>query len=227
MFRSMLQAQWKVARWPVLLLVPPCALLPILMVRLAARLAAAVPFPDPARDTIRVLHIWVPLFPLLAIATGAAIALAAWQLDHKTDHVYALSLPLARWEYVLLKMSSASVILALPVVATFAGAFIAVHSVSIPEGLHAYPVAFGARFLLASLSCFAVIFALGAGTVKTTVYIFVFIILGLIAGDLLVDFVASALSLSHVSTPFDWISATLFDWGPFSVFGGSWLLIDV
>lgn len=227
MFRTLLFVQWKTARWAVLMLAPLCLGLPILVMRLAASLADS-PFGSNALAMIRMVQVWTPLFPLLAAVTGAAFALCAWTWDHSSNHVYALSLPLPRWEYVLLKMAGGVLLLAIPAAAVLVGAIIGTRMSDIPEGIQAYPVAFAGRFLMGTLLVYAITFALAAGTIKTTMRILVGFVLLMVFGTLFMSFLQSALHLENVATPLDFLGDALVNWpGPFNVFGGSWMLIDV
>jgi hypothetical protein len=226
MFQPILSLQWKSTRWGVLLLTPVCVGLPILLLRLAHQ-ATQQPYSEPALDMIRFVQILVPIFPMLAAVSGAAIALAVWNWDHRTNHIYALSLPLERWRYAMLKLSAGAVMLAIPVAGVFVGALLAVLFTPIPPGAHAYPIAFGMRFLLASLIIYTVTFAFAAGTMRTTLRIFVAVFLIFVFGSLLTGAVGDAFNV-HIPSPLELLVDALTSWpGPFSVFGGSWMLIDV
>src|SRR3569833_3213920 len=110
MFQPFLSLQWKSTRWGVLLLTPLCVGLPILLLRLSYQ-ATQQPFSEPALAMIRFMQIMMGLFPMLAAICGAAFALAVWNWDHRTNHIYALSLPLERWRYGLLKLGAGAVML--------------------------------------------------------------------------------------------------------------------
>jgi hypothetical protein len=74
-------------------------------------------------------------------------------------------------------------------------------------------VSFAFRFLFAALIVYAIVFALAAGTVRTTFRVALVILVlltlaGIFASDVIVRMLAT--------------------WpGPFAVFGGNWMLIDV
>lgn len=227
MLRSLLFMQWKTARWTLLILLPLCVGLPILATRLAAQVTADG-LGDSALEFIRLVQVWAPMFPLLAGVTGATLALAAWSWDHRSNHVYALSMPLPRWEYVLLKMAAGAILLAIPITGVLVGALVATQSISLPEGLVAYPFAFAGRFMLGALLCYALVFALGAGTMQTTVRIVGTFLVVLVFGSILVEFLRGAFDASWLRSPIELLASALLEWpGPFSVFGGSWTLIDV
>lgn len=224
MFAQMLKLHWKAGRWVMAPLVLLCLGLPIAAVLLSRRGLGTGMFSS--YDLLVLLSLWTPLFPFLAAFTGIVVALTAWTWDHSRGHVYALSLPLRRWEYVLLKMSAGALLLLLPVAALWIGALIAAAQ-PLPDGLHAYVLAFGLRFLLAALLMYALMFALAAGTVRTASLLAVGVVLFVLFGTVLVEAANNALGL-HVPLPLDLLDAALTRWpGPFSVYGGNWMLIDV
>jgi hypothetical protein len=224
-FGPLLWMQWRTSKWVVFAILPLCFGLPILAVRFAQRVAGGA-YADPALDTLGVLQVWSPVFPILAAFTGAALALAAWIWDHNTHHVYALTLPVERWMYALQKLTAGLLLLAIPAVAVLAGS-IAATSGSIPEGLHAYPFSFTLRFLFAALITFAVMFAFAAGTVRTTVRVIIAVAVIFVLGSVLVGVASDSLDLGW-PTPFELLVSAMRSWaGPFHVFGGNWMLIDV
>lgn len=226
MFRPILFTQWKVSRWAVLLLMPLCVGLPILIVRLAARMSQSV-YADRALDMLRITSATSVVFPVLAALTGIAFALIAWDWDHRTNHVYALSLPIERWRYALLKMGAGLSGLALPILGIFVGALIATYSTSLPPGLHRYPLSFGLRFLFAAVICYAIMFALAAGTIRTTMRIVLGLVVLIVVAPFVVSFINTTFGTS-IPGPFELLREAFVSWpGPFNVFGGSWMLIDV
>jgi hypothetical protein len=211
-FRPLLGLQWKASMWAVIVLLPLLAGLPIVVLNFGKRFSSDH-FSNPAVDMVRAVELWSPVFPILAALTGAAFALAAWAWDHNTNHVYALTLPIERWRYALLKMTAGMLTLALPVLALFIGAVIATATTPLPNGLQAYPVSFAFRFLFAALIVYAIMFALAAGTMRTTLRVALVLVVLITLGGLFA---------------FDVIVRILATWpGPFAVFGGNWMLIDV
>lgn len=211
-FKPLLGLHWKASRWAVLILLPLLVGLPIIVMNFARRISSDA-FSSSAFDMVRAVEIWAPLFPILAALTGSAFALSAWAWDHNTHHVYAVALPIERWRYALLKMAAGAVTLVLTVLALFAGAVIATATTDLPSGLNAYPVSFAFRFLFASLIVYSIVFALAAGTVRTTLRVTVVLVLGVTIGGFFA---------------LDVILRVLATWpGPFVVFGGNWMLIDV
>lgn len=228
MLRQFLYLHWKSARWAILLFTPVCFALPLLAVRFAQQNTRGIEPDFIAGALLMTLQVWVPLFPLIAGLAGVTLALTAWSWDHGNHHIYALSLPLARWEYALQKFLAGLVLLSVPVLALYIGALLGAGMIELPDGLRSYPFALGGRFLLAALIAYALIFALAAGTVKTTVRLVTAFVLFLVFGSLAAEFIQSALGLDRVYTPFHLMDAVLMRWpGPFHVFGGNWMLIDV
>lgn len=180
---------------------------------------------DPAAwqvtDMLDHIRGWSAVYPILAAAVGLVFATTAWSADHRTNHVYALSLPLPRWHLVLLRFAAGASLLAIPVFALWIGSLVASTAAVIPQGLHAYPNTLALRFLLSSLVAYAVFFAISAGTTRTAGYV-----LAIIAGLLLVQFVLAAgeTDVDVVSPVADRLVSL---GGPFEVFTGRWMLIDV
>jgi hypothetical protein len=226
MFRQIMFLNWKVSKFAVAILLPLCLGLPIALLRLSSDYAAAGS-PTAALDMLRATQSWARVFPLLAGAAGCTIALCVWAWDHRTNHVYALSLPIDRWRYALLKLTSGISILAVLFVAVLVGALLAITLVDLPTGIRGYPFAFGVRFFFAALLTYAITFAFAAGTMKTTIRVFVLLFAVFIGGGLITDFVGDAIGRT-VTSPIALLHEALVTWpGPFNVFGGSWMLIDV
>ena len=108
MFRQMLYTQWK---WSRLLIVAGALAgfsIPLLSVR---------PLGDPtvAGSAIALVLATVGayglLYPLLAGGAGLMLALTTWGPDHAGQHVYALTLPLPRWRYAVLRFDLPSKLL--------------------------------------------------------------------------------------------------------------------
>src|SRR2546425_11133922 len=143
MFRVMLYSQWKWSRLIVALGSLAAFALPIVSVKGAAR---ADSNPLRAGELLQAVQAWGPLYPVLAAALGLLVAIATWAPDHRGRHVHALSLPLPRWRYVLLRFGAGGTLLAAPVIAVAAGALLATWSATIPAGLQGYPVALAIRW---------------------------------------------------------------------------------
>ncbi len=108
------------------------------------------------------------------------------------------------------------------------GALLAAGSVTLPDGLHAYPTLLAMRFWMAMLLAYAVLFALAAGSVRTILIVVGGVFGGLLVGEVVVRFLdAFVLALegwSFIRAVLDVLSG----WpGPFRVYAGNWMLIDV
>jgi hypothetical protein len=227
MFRQIIFMQWKTSRFVVILLLPMCFGLPIFFLRLAARVSEAEQVGGGALAMLYFIDATSVAFPILAAAVGGALALAAWAWDHRTNHVYALSLPIERWRYALMKMGAGAGLLLSLAVALLAGCLVAIALTSMPEGVRAYPVALSIRFLFAALICYAATFAFASGTTRTTVRIFASLFVIFIIGSVITEIAGRALG-TQVPSPAALLGEALVAWpGPFNVFGGSWMLIDV
>src|SRR5688572_20031303 len=222
----MLFMHWKQARFILIPFIVAAFGLPLLVVQGFG--PGADPMSMEAYNIVAAYQVWLPFFPMLAVAIGAVLALTAWNWDHQLGHVYALSLPLARRDYVMLKMGAGVALAVVPTVALWLGAQIASASIALPEGLRAYPNQLAVRFFLAVLMTYALFFAMGAGTIKTTVWIVSTVLIFFLVGDL----VSGALAyffpvfdgVNLVSAATSWIVRA---GGPLEFFTGNWTLIDV
>ena len=228
MFKSMLFLHWKQARPGLALAIVASFALPIIAVeglgRPVGRNAASVD----AYRFIAAFDSWLPLFPLLALGVGVVLALSAWNWDHQLKHVYALSLPMTRWEYTLKKLLAGVTLCAAPAAAMWVGAHLAAASIDLPTGLKAYPNELSIRFLFATLISYSVWFALAAGTIRTTAWVvgscLGFMFFGLIANDVLSTYFVYFEQVVVVEEIINWLMHAP---GPFEVFTGNWSLIDV
>ena len=225
MYQSMLFAHWKQARFALLLLLVASFGLPLLSVQ---GLGGALGTSWEVYQAISASEVWLPMYPALSAAIGATLALTAWSWDHQLKHVYALALPLRRWEYVLLKMGAGIVLALVPAFAFWMGAHVAARSITLPVGLNAYPNELALRFLLGILVSYAAMFAAGAGTVRTTLIILTGSIGLLIALGILGDMVVAVFTGLEQIDLGAWLTNTMVKGpGPFAVFTGNWSLIDV
>ena len=216
MFRMILLSQWKWSRLVVLAGTVAAFALPVLSLQAAGGREPAV-----ARELLASLERWGMSYRLLAAALGLLVAVAAWSADHRGRHVYALSLPLPRWRYVLLRLAAGWVLLA-PVVVAFAfGGLLATATATLPNGLHGYPLALTLRFALAMTLAYAVFFAISSSTTRTAAVVLV--TLSLVGGAEVIT------AIMDVDLPvIDWIMDGFLAWqGPFALFGGRWVLVDV
>lgn len=218
MFRVILYGQWKWSRLIVVVGTIAAFVLPIISVQGAAGVDAS---PLHAQELLRAVQSWGTLYPVLAAALGLLVAIATWAADHRGRHVHALTLPVPRWRYVLLRFGAGATLLAGPILALLVGALLATATATIPSGLQGYPVALALRFAVAVFVAYAVFFAISAGTARTAG-----IILGTMAALALVQVLAS---LANVPLNLvDVVQVVVLNWpGPLAVFTGRWMLVDV
>ena len=218
MFRAILYSQWKWSRLIVAVGTIAGFALPLVSLQGAARADRS---PLEAEALLHAVQAWGVLYPLLAAALGLLVAIVTWAPDHRGRHIHALTLPLARWRYVLLRFATGATVLAGPILGVTIGALIAVAAATLPPGLHGYPLALAVRFALAVLVAYALFFAVSAGTARTAG-----IILGVISAIVVVQVFASVANLELNLA--DHLQMVLTNWpGPLAVFTGRWMLIDV
>lgn len=231
MFRTLLHLNWKSARLGLLPFLIAAFALPILSVQ---RITLQPGIPESASvrasQLLFTLQFWTPVFPALAFALGTVLALLVWNWDHRGDHVYPLTLPLSRPRYVGLKMGTGALLLLFPVFLFWIGSLLATSFTEIPEGLRAYPNAIAFRFLLAALIAYAVFFALASGTMRTAILLLTTLVALMILGELVPSFLGGLLGHEAVRdfSLMEWLLHSSLEWpGPFQVYSGNWMLIDV
>ncbi|MFQ5550266.1 MAG: hypothetical protein ACE5FJ_03400 [Gemmatimonadales bacterium] len=206
MFRQILFAQWKATQWPLLILG---------VITFALPLGSASAFAAQRVDE------WAPFMPLVAIFGAFSIGGLAWAWDQMGKNVYALSLPLARWEYMLLKMAAGAMLLAIPTATMWVGALIAVSATDLPVGFHAYPTALAVRFGLAALLSYSAFFAFSGARQRTQLALIGVFFATVIGGGIYLDTSAGE-GLGR------FVEKVLTERpGPLEVFVGSWRLFDV
>ena len=221
MYKEVLKAQWLAARLPVVLLAVLAFALPLLTVTYGGSLENA-PTEQVAQWLFAAQRIGL-LIPGLALLVGLLLGIGAWAPDHLGKHVYALALPVPRSMYVMLRFAAGATLLCAPVVAIAIGALIASLSVSLPSGLHAYPVQLTVRFALAALVCYAIFFAISIATRQAALAV-----LGIICGIVLADILISSLNLRNSVSVTGWLFNLLTTWpGPLAILMGRWALFDV
>lgn len=224
--KQTLALQWKASRWPLVPFVLASFGIPFAAMT-SAGAAAERQSVAAGQVMIAIMQQWLVLLPLTAATLGIVMGLIAWAWDHRANHVYALALPIERWRYTLLKFGAGAIVLAIPAVAAYAGALAGAALVDTPAGLHEYPTSFALRFLLGALITFSVTFALAAGTMKTALRVLSALILFIVFGSILVDFIERITGYDDLITPVEILYDSATWPGPFHVFGGNWMLIDV
>jgi hypothetical protein len=217
MFRAMLRAHWLWSRLFLLILTVVGFALPLFM----ARVFSGEQQPYLIGWALDTQRMWGVAYPLLAGALGLVVALTAWSADHRGKHIYALSLPIPRWNFVLLRFGAGAVLLAIPVVGLWVGALVTTAVTPLPASIHAYPTILALRFGLAAFVAYALFFAVSAGTNRAAGYV-----LGALTAVIVVQILLNTLDLDmDILGP---IASGLILWpGPFEVFTGRWMLFDV
>jgi hypothetical protein len=221
MYRQVLKAQWLAARLPVVFVAVLAFALPLLTVTYGGSLEGA-PTEQVAQWLYAAQQIGV-LIPGLALLVGVLLGIGAWAPDQAGKHVYALSLPVPRSMYVLLRFAAGATLLGVPVVALGLGSVVALLAVTLPVGIHAYPFQLTLRFALASLVCYAIFFSISIATKRAALAV-----LGVICGVLLADLVVAALNLKSAASVTGTVFYLLTTWpGPLAILMGRWALFDV
>lgn len=218
MFRQILLTQWKWSRLLVLAAAVCAFTIPLSSVQ---SLGGEVTGWVDGQAVLRSMRAYGGLYAVLSGGLGVALAISAWSLDHRTRHVYALSLPVERWRFALLRFGGGALLILIPTLALWISALVSTAGVDVPPGLEAFPTSLAIRFAMAALVSFAIFFACAAGTVRTA---------GWVLGGItvLVMMLAFAEPL-HLPTMFhDVLERILVTWpGMLEVFTGRWMLIDV
>ena len=176
---------------------------------------------------LRLLEASLPLFPALAVAVGATLALSAWSWDHKGNHVYALSLPVSRARYALLKFGAGAALALVPAASLLLGGVVAAAAVDLPAGLRAYPVQLAGHFLFAVLVLYALFFALASGTTRTAVAVLSLVIGVPLVASVGVELLGGVYPFLQSVDVGGAVETVLFDFGPLRILTGNWMLIDV
>ena len=218
MFRVILYSQWKWSRLIVVLGTVAGFALPILSVQSATQTGN---HPLQAGELLQTVQSWGVFYPVLAATLAVLVAIATWAPDHRGRHVHALSLPIPRWRFVLLRFGAGLLLLTPPVLALLVGAILATTFAWMPAGLQGYPLALALRFALAVGVGYAVFFAISSGTSRTAGSILA-ILGGLIAIQVLAG--VANINLDLVTR----LQIAFLNWpGPLAIFSGRWMLIDV
>ena len=199
----------------VIALTATAAALPVLSVRVLLGQGLAA-------DSMLVLSAaagLAPAFPLFAFIIGITVAVSAWQSDHVGGHVYALTLPIPRWHYALVRFAAAF-LLVVPVLVGFAlSAAVVAAAIELPPGLHSYPLSLVVRFCAATIVAFALFFALGSGSKESAGWG-----LGALFVIVFLDIAYQAGSGSDYSPLFNLVLGSK---SPLAFFFGQWSLVDV
>ena len=98
MFRALLRTQWRWCRG----VVAPATLVALVLPFLTLHGVNAAMLRS---EVMASVGTWSSLCPALAALLGLLTALGTWAPDRRGQHVHALTLPLPRWRYVLLRFA--------------------------------------------------------------------------------------------------------------------------
>jgi hypothetical protein len=216
-FRGVMMSLWRESRLAVLLLGGLALAVPILSLR--GRWTAADPWT--AWDLLHASTRWSAAYPVMALTAALALAAGAWWPDHRTKHVYALTLPIARSRYLLLRYTAGLLLLLAIGGLLWLGGLVATFTIPLPPLLHAYAAGLAVRFCLAGLSAYTLLFAVSGLTprmARVIVAACLVLVIVTVAADLL------TLGWNPVATVVD---ALLGPYSPLTIFRASWMLIDV
>lgn len=220
MFRAVLATQWKWARPVILLGVLLAGWIPVEALRSTAYRTADTYYIPSLYNSIAMAS---TMYQLLALAVALVVAFSTWQADSLRQHVYALSLPIARWQFVLMRFGAGAVLLGAVAVAVGVFGGIASAIAPLPAMLHAYPVGLAVRFWLGSLIPFGLIFALIASNPTWIRFVVV-----AFATIVVVDLLLRAFGITQNTIVMQWIATSVFGpSGPLAAFLSRWMLVDV
>lgn len=218
MFNALLKVQWKWTRLWVLFAAVAGFTIPLVSVR---SLMMVTGYRTSAGDIVNIMQAMGVLYAALAGGVGLAVAFLTWNADQKSRHIYALSLPVSRARYALMRFGAGSLFLLVPAAAVLLGCLVAIALAEMPAGMHAYPLSLTLRFVLSSFVAFAIFFAVAASSQKASATL-----LGVIAGFIVLSIIIGAMGVKT-----DIIGKTMSfifeEPGVLSIFTGRWMLIDV
>jgi hypothetical protein len=216
MLREMIKVQWLRSRIVALFAALLLFTFPLLVVRLGP--------PGELYNVgmwLRNAELMGRMIPTIMLLYGMTLAALAWSDDTKGNHVYALSLPLPRERFIVYRFLAQLPALVLAPAGLLVGAFVAMAAVTLPSGVHAYPVALALRALLAGLTCYAIFFVI-ANSPRRAGLILCSVVGGLVAIDLLLG--AVGVDDSVLGT----VGKMITTWpGPLAILTGRWALFDV
>ena len=217
MFRVILWCQWRESRLGVVLLGVVAFAVPIVSLR-----GAWLPTdPWTSWDLLRATAQWGAAYPVIALVAALVLAAGAWWPDHRGKHVYALTLPVARSRYLLLRYGAGLAWLVVITGALALGTVLATMRLTLPPLLHAYPIGLTLRFFFAGVSAYTILFALNGLTPRMA---------RILAACFLLLFIATVLAelVSLGWNPLGAVVDVLFGpYGPLAIFRARWMLIDV
>lgn len=221
MYAVMLRTQWERAKGLLSVLIAVALVVPWWTLVRGQQITAVTTYGD-LQYRLMEQSSKAMTYPLLALFTGVLLAWTTWTPDTQGNHVYALSLPVSRARYVLLRFGAGAALALSVVVGLFVSALTATLLTPVPAGLHRYPTLLSLRFALATLSSFAIVFALRSAPPK----------IGFRIALVLLAPVALFIVIGMAGGPTFWLERALTAlwggrWGLFGIFAGEWRLLDL
>jgi hypothetical protein len=218
-FKQVLFTQWLSARLALAVLSVLAFALPLLSVFYGSDIATTGR--GSLGEWLVVTDRVAQVLPFFAVLVGALLGILAWSPDLVGRHVYALTLPVPRAVFVALRFGAGAVLALVPSAALTVGAAVASLAVRLPPGVRSYPVDVAARFTLATLTVYAIIFVLASASRRSQLAI-----IGTICAAILLDLALLAFGASFSVTATT--LTALVTWpGPLSILVGRWALFDV
>ena len=219
MFARILVAQWKSARIVVTLAAVLAFVLPLGSVLYAGAIGDSAGWQ--VASWLSASRMVGAIIPFVALGTGLVLGMVTWAPDHAGKHVYAMSLPVPRARYILLRYGAGLVLLGGPAAALLASSLIATLAVDLPRGVSAYPVQLTARFALTLALCYALFFAISIATRRAVLFT-----LGALGSMVVTDMLLGLAGTRAVVTIT--VLEALTRWpGPLAILLGRWALFDV
>lgn len=176
---------------------------------------------DDVRELLRHVESVGWFIGILAAFTGSFVAINTWTNDHAGQFIYAMSLPVPRWHYVLLRYGAGAALLVPVTIAVGIGVTLTLSLSTLPPSVQSYGSLLVVRFFLASLLVYTITFALSSPAPRIAAFV----------GLALFALVLVGMSLEiagQSSSMVDRFFAGLFSVnGPFGIFFGRWVIIDV
>lgn len=217
-FRQVLLAQWLWARLALVVLAVIGFGVPLASVFYGADLDGAAV--SRVGEWLVAADRVASVLPYFALLAGVLVGVLAWTPDIAGKHVYALTLPVSRAYFVTLRFVAGAVLSLIPAAAFALGAAIASLAVSLPPGVHAHPLEVAARFWLATLTVYTIIFAIASASRRGQIAI-----ISVIGGAVLVDILLLTLAANFSITAE--VFTLLTNWpGPLAILAGRWALFD-
>jgi hypothetical protein len=219
MYRALLRAQWPTTG-PMLIIMTLLAFAAPFLQFTTGVVFNSAGDPGDAAMILTSQTSLAPLYPMLAWFLALLMAATTWGDDAQGKHIYALSLPVPRWYYLLLRLSTGLTYLVIPAIALGIAALITASQVTLPPGLHAYPGGLMVRFALASALGFTVLFALGSANERSLRIGSIVFIAGFA--------VLVILGIAGFDDGIDGFFRAIMSWpSVVDAFAGRWILFDV